>query len=717
MEIKIESISLNRNTSEGLKTAVEKRKESGVGETLEEAFSRIYAMKNTDADRRKIAEVERAILSGEIGREKKQLESGKKLSKAEVIRLWNVLEDRKKEERIRHLIESKPDNYFLVSNARELAELKESIEQADIISVDCETFGEKDGDQFDPYTGKMAGFSITANDRHYYVPLNHTEKTELSEDDVFSSLKVPLESTPNVMHNAPFDAKFFYVRYGIDLITNLYADTNILSMALNENISHKLKDLAHAWLKLEDSYPFDKLFSKGYRFNEVPLDAAVVYAAGDTEKTQKLYDWMMGVFDSREDLSEIKRLVFDVEMPVCRTFIRADLRGIGFDPKKAIEVDRQFEREVVEIEKDIHRMVGEINLNSPKQLQKTLFGELGLPDLAKGSTKSDVLEKLTQKHPIVPKIIEHRKVTKLRSSFTQPLPKKVKADGKIHPSHNSWGAVTGRFTCKDPNTQQMPSNRNEIRHLFLADPGRILIGIDYSQIELRVLAHLANDPVLIRAFKEGRDIHSTTAAQITGIPYEQIEERKDIDGTKEQKARKNAKPVNFGIAYGITSVGLANQLNTTKQEAQKIIDSYFKGYPNIKRYMDEQVRMARTKGYVLDMFGRKRRLANQYRRGFTGGADRQAGNFPIQSSAGTILKKAVVALEPILPELNVNISLQIHDELLFDCPASITSEEVRLIVDTMENAHKLVVPLKCDAEIYPNRWAEKVEWSDWFKSS
>ena len=139
--------------------------------------------------------------------------------------------------------------------------MKESIDQSDIISVDCETFGEKDGDQFDPYIGKMAGFSITANDRHYYIPLNHTEETELSEEDVFSSLKIPLESTPNVMHNAPFDAKFFYVRYGIDLITNLYADTNIMSMALNENISHKLKDLAHAWLKLEDSYPFDKLLS------------------------------------------------------------------------------------------------------------------------------------------------------------------------------------------------------------------------------------------------------------------------------------------------------------------------------------------------------------------------------------------------------------------------------------------------------------------------
>lgn len=707
-----------RKRSPAGSTAAQRRKAANTAEPLEDAWERIWASKLTDADRRKLKEVYRAMEAGEIGRQPDDMYNKrgkpKKFSKAEALRLWNVLEDRKKGERIQALIDSKPDNYFLVNTEDSLRDLREQIETAEIIAVDCETFGENPGEQFDPYTGRMAGFSVTANDRHYYVPLNHDTSEQLPEDTVFNTLKVVLESTPNVMHNAPFDAKYFYVHYEIDLITNLHADTQIMSMALDENASHTLKDLCANWLKIEDSYPYDKLFAQGHRFNEVPLDAAVVYAAGDTDKTLRLYNWMMPILDSREDLRKIKTLIFDMEMPVCREFIWADLRGIRFDPEKAKEVDAQFEREITELENDIHEMLGDINIGSPAQLKQKLFGELKLTDLADGSTKSKVLEKIQREHPVVPKIIAHRKVAKLRSSFTEKLPKDIKQDGKIHPSHNTYGAKTGRFTCKSPNTQQMPSGRPEIRNLFLPDEGRILIGIDYSQIELRVLAHLADDPVLIDAFRTGKDIHSTTGAQISGIPYEQIEARKDVDGSKEQKARKNAKPVNFGITYGLTKFGLANQLNISEKEAQQIIDSYFKNYPAIKRYMDEQKRSARSKGYVSDMFGRKRRLRDQYKKGFGYGADRQAGNFPIQSSAGGILKKAVVDLQDLLPKLDVNILLQIHDELLFDCPADIKPDHVSEIINVMENTYDLCVPLKCDAEIFPDRWADKVEWDEWF---
>ncbi|MFZ4454279.1 DNA polymerase [Salibacterium aidingense] len=698
--------------------AAARRKEANQSEPISDAWARIMAGKHTDAERRKLTEVKRAMDAGEIGRQESDMFTkngrAKKFSKAEAIRLWNVLEDRKKGERIRKLVESKPDNYFLVNAEDSLRELREQIDSAEIISVDCETFGENPGEQFDPYTGRMAGFSVTANDRHYYVPLNHAEGEQLPEDSVFEALRGGLESTPNVMHNAPFDAKFFYVHYGLDLITNLHADPQIMAMALDENVSHRLKDLCENWLKVEDSYPYDKLFAQGHRFNEVPLDAAVVYAAGDTDKTLRLYNWMMPIMDRREDLRKIKSLIFDMEIPVCREFIWADLRGIPFDPEKAEEVDRQFEQEITELERDIHGMVGDININSPAQLKKVLFDDLKVTDLAKGSTKSAALEKVQREHPVIPKIIAHRKVAKLRSSFTKNLPKEIKRDGRIHPSHNSYGAVTGRFTCKSPNTQQMPSGRPEIRNLFLSGEDRILIGIDYSQIELRVLAELANDPVLIDAFNNGKDIHSTTASQISGIDYERIESYKDVDGSPEQKQRKNAKPVNFGITYGLTKYGLANQLNITEKEAQKIINSYFENYPSIKRYMDTQKRNARRNGFVTDMFGRKRRLRDQYKRGFEYGADRQAGNFPIQSSAGGILKKAIVDLRPILPELDVNISLQIHDELLFDCPADIKPESVRKIIDVMENTYEICVPLKCDAEIFPNRWAEKVEWEEWF---
>jgi DNA polymerase I len=692
--------------------AAVKRKQAAT-ETMEEAWARILAMKNSDADRQRLLEVKRAMEAGKIGRS--PADAGKRFSKAEALRLWRQLEDREKSERIRQLIEDTPRNYVLVDNAATLSELRESIESSDIIAIDCETFGEKDGDQFDPWVGEMAGFSVSNRERHYYVPLNHVEKTELTPEEIFAELKKPLESTPNIMHNAPFDAKFFYVKYGIDLITNLVADTQIMSMALDENRSHKLKDLAKDWLGIEDAYPFDKLFASPHRFNEVPLNAALVYAAGDTEKTLLLYDWMLKHFDRREDLRRLKQLVFEIEMPVARQFIRSDLRGIPFDKEEAKKLDVQLAEEEKKLIKEIMELLGEeININSPSQLSKKLYKDLKLPDLKNGSTNSKVLKKITSSHPVIPKILEFRQVTKLRQSFTKTLPDKVKADGRIHQSHNTWGAVTGRFTCQDPNTQQMPANRPEVRKLFVTEPGRIFISIDYSQIELRVLAHLANDPVLIDAFKTGKDIHSTTASQITGIPYEQIEARKDIEGSPEQKARKNAKPVNFGIAYGITAQGLSDQLNISKEEAQKIIDSYFKGYPAIKTYMETQTRLARTRGYVTDIFGRKRRLRDQYKKGYGYGADRQAGNFPIQSSAGSIMKKAIVDLLPILPKMDVYILLQIHDELLFDAPETITPEEIELIRSTMENAVKLKVPIRCDVEIYPKRWMESVSLEEWF---
>jgi DNA polymerase I len=698
--------------SERVKAAA-KRKQAAT-ETLDEAWQRIFAMKNTPADVERLREVKQAMDAGVIGRHPQ--DASKRFSKAEALRLWRELEERKKSDRIRQLIENTPKNYVLVDNAATLSELREMIEASDLIAIDCETFGENDGDQFDPWIGEMAGFSVSNRERHFYVPLNHVEKTELTPAEIFSELKQPLKSTPNVMHNASFDAKFFYVKYGVDLITNLVADTQIMSMALDENRSHKLKDLAKDWLRIEDSYPFDKLFASPHRFNEVPLKAALVYAAGDTEKTLLLYDWMLKHFDRRDDLRRLKRLVFEIEMPVARQFIRSDLRGIGFDKEAAAKLDIQFAEEEERLIKEITELLGEeINLESPTQLSKKLYKDLRLPDLENGSTNSKVLKKITSAHPVVPKILEFRQVNKLRSAFTKKLPDKLKEDGKVHPSHNTWGAKTGRFTCQDPNTQQMPSNRPEVRKLFVTEPGRIFISIDYSQIELRVLAHLANDPVLIDAFKTGKDIHSTTASQITGISYEQIEANKDVEGSPEQKARKNAKPVNFGIAYGITSKGLANQLNITEAEAQNIIDSYFKGYPAIKAYMETQKRLARTRGYVTDIFGRKRRLRDQYKKGYGYGADRQAGNFPIQASAGSVMKKAIVDLQPILPKMDVNILLQIHDELLFDAPETITREEIELIRSTMENAVKLVVPIRCDVEIYPKRWMESVSLDEWFE--
>lgn len=692
----------------------EKRKASA-NETMEEAWQRIFAMKLTDADRRKLTEVKSAMDSGELGRE--PVPAGKrqgKFSKAEALRLYKALAERQKADKLREMVENTPDNYVLVTDNKTIQVMKADIDSSELVGFDCETFGAA----LDPWRGEMAGFSVTTDDYNYYVPLNHVKQRDVNDEAIIRYLKPTLERVKTVMHNAPFDCKWMYVKYGVNLIDNLHADTRIMAMLLDENRSHRLKDLTTDWLR-SPSDNFDELFGST-PFNEIDLDVALVYAAGDTEKTVKLYRWMLGHYDKREDLRRLKRLLFDIEMPVARTFIWSDIRGIKFDVEEANKLDEQFAKEEAEHRANIDRLFGEeINLNSPAQLKRKLFEDLKLPDISNGSTGVKVLKKLTNKHEVIPLILEYRGVGKLRQAFTEKLPGEIKSDGRIHPWHNTLGAATGRFTCKDPNTQQIPAKRPEVRKLFTSEEGRILVSMDFSQIELRVLAHMADEKVLIEAFHKGRDIHSTTAAMISNgkYSYEDVEEYKDTEGHPCQKLRKQAKVVNFGIVYGMSAKGLSDTLEIKKKEAQEIIDNYFKGYPGISTYMDEQKRIARKQGYVTDMLGRKRRLSSFYRSKDNFDhfrADRQGGNFPIQASAGSMLKKAIVDLAEVLPKFDSFISLQVHDELLFNCPRDTSREALYEIRDTMTNAVKLVVPVKSDIEIYPNKWMDKVEEEEWF---
>lgn len=702
------------DTAERVKTAAKRKADAT--ETIEQAWARVLAMKNSEADQARLLEVKEAMQAGVLGRH--SADAAKRFSKAEALRLYKQLAESQREQKLADMVASTPASYHLVSTFEMLDEMLDDIRAADIIAFDCETFGEDNG-ALDPWRGNVAGFSVSTRRASYYVPLNHMENSKrgLVESYVIEQVKPVLEDAKIVMHNGPFDCKWFAVKYGINLTDALHADTRIMAMSLDENRDHRLKNLLTDWLR-EPSDNFDELFPNA-QFNEVPLEVALPYAAGDTEKTLKLYDWIMAQYDRREDLRMIRRLVFDIEMPVARQFIKSDIRGIRFDVEHAAELDANLAVEEAELQRKITELFGEeINLNSPAQLSKKLFGDLKLTDHGKGSTNNRFMKKLKREHPVIPLILEYKEIGKLRSSFTQKLPKDVKGDGKIHPWHNSWGAATGRFTCKDPNTQQIPAKRPEIRHLFLStDHDRILVSIDYSQIELRVLAHMANETKLIEAFELGRDIHSTTAALISGYTYEEIEANKDTDGSPHQKYRKQAKIVNFGIVYGMGAGKLADTLEVSKSEAQKIIDDYFRGYPGIKRYMDDQHKAVMKNGFVTDIFGRKRRLHNEVKskeRFRVFGAQRQAGNFPIQASAGSILKKAIVDLAEVLPKHNSHVLLQVHDELVFDCPRDIKREALDEIKTTMEQAVKLLVPVRCDVEINPERWLEKVNNEEWF---
>lgn len=688
-------------------------------ETMDEAWARILAMKNSDSDQRRLTEVKAAMGAGKLGREAEQ--GAKRFSKAEALRLYNVLAEQQREGKLADLVANTPGNYVLADTLEKLTAMARDIRASDVIAFDCETYdgnGPK-GSALDPWQGEVAGFSVSTRRFNYYVPLAHVQTTALSAYPVYDVLGMvasALLTSKIVMHNAPFDCKWFSVKYGLNLHDALHADTRIMAMSLDENRSHRLKDLLTDWLR-EPSDNFDELFPNT-QFNEVPLDVALVYAAGDTEKTLKLYDWISQWYDKRADLRDIKRLFYDVEMPVARQFISSDLRGIRFDVERAAVLDAKLAQEEAELQAKIYELAGqELNLNSPAQLSKLLFDELRLTDLGKGSTNSRFMNRIKNEHPIVALILEYKEIGKLRSSFTQKLPKDVKSDGRIHPWHNSWGAATGRFTCSNPNTQQIPAKRPEIRHLFRATGSdRILVSMDYSQIELRVLAHMADETVLIEAFEQGRDIHSTTAALISKgrYTYEDIERDKETGGHPCAKLRKQAKIVNFGIVYGMGASKLADTLEITPKEAQEIIDNYFDGYPGIKRYMDEQHAKVLKDGYVTDFAGRKRRLhedikASKKDRWRLFSAQRQAGNFPIQAGAGTILKKAIVDLQDIMAKHDVYILLQVHDELVYDCPADISDEGLREIQQTMENAVKLKVPVRCDIEINPRRWAEKGE--------
>ena len=686
---------------------------AGANETMDEAWVRIFAQKNSEADLRKLQAVKAAFEAGKIGRE--PVAKGKKpkrFSKAEALRLYAQLAEQERESKLAELVEKTPENYYLINTPLLVDRVIADIQAADYVGYDCETYDGDGGSALDPWTGDLAGFSVSANGNNYYIPIAHVDGPNLHRESYMAIFR-SLENAKLIMHNAPFDCKWASVKLGVNLTDALYADTRIMAMALDENRDHRLKNLLTDWLK-EPSDNFDRLFGKT-PFNTIPLDVALVYAAGDTEKTLKLFHWIMAHLNTPK-LTDIKRLIFEMEMPVQRVFIKADLRGIKFDIENAKKLDEKLEQEERELERKIYEIAGEeLNLNSPAQVKRLFFEKLKLTNYGNGSTNSRFIKKIQKEHPIVPLYSDYKEIGKLRSAFTQKLPRDVKFDGKIHPWHNTLGAATGRFTCKDPNTQQIPAKRPEIRHLFTStSKDRILVSMDFSQIELRVVAHVANDEVLINAFRNGQDIHSTTAALISAgeFTYDDIEQYKDTPGHRCQKLRKQAKIVNFGIVYGMSANALADNLGITKQEAQTIIDNYFAGYPGIKRYMDEQHRLVKKQGFVTDMFGRKRRLhreikSREYRD--KASAERMAGNFPIQSSAGGILKLAVINMQETLKKHDVSILLQVHDELVYDCPHNISQEALHEIRKVMETAVTLKMPLRCDIEIYPDCWQKVVK--------
>jgi DNA polymerase-1 len=404
-----------------------------------------------------------------------------------------------------------------------------------------------------------------------------------------------------------------------------------------------------------------------------------------------------GLWEELEAMG-LATLARELELPLVPLLARMELAGVKVDTKVLAEISAKVGADCDQKVKEIHRLAGsEFNVGSNQQLADVLYGKLLLPVLKKGktgpSTDQEVLEKLAEQHPLPRAIIEYRSVSKLKSTYLDTLPELVAPDGRIHTTYHQAATATGRLSSSDPNLQNIPIRTElglEIRRAFVAEEGHQLVSADYSQVELRLLAHIAEDPVLLEAFARDEDIHSRTAAEIFGVPAEQV--------TRDQ--RRVAKTVNFGIAYGLSPYGLSTRLNIPEEEARDIIERYFTRYAGIKRYLDETVRVARERGYVETLFGRRRPMAdlNAKNRQVVQAAERAAINMPIQGTAADLIKKAMLEVDKALEQqgLRARMLLQVHDELLFEAPDAEVQAVKELARECMSSVAQYKVPLKVE---------------------
>ena len=453
---------------------------------------------------------------------------------------------------------------------------------------------------------------------------------------------------------------------------------------------------------------FEELAGKGKNqltFDQIPLEQAAEYAAEDADITMKLHQTLWPKIQAEPTLVE---LFEKLEMPLVSVLSRIERNGVLLDSDLLFQQSAEIAVRLTQLERQAHELAGEpFNLASTKQLQEILFTKLGLPILKKTpkgapSTNEEVLEELAYEHDLPKLLVEHRGLSKLKSTYTDKLPLMVDRDsGRVHTSYHQAVTITGRLSSSDPNLQNIPIRTEEgrrIRKAFIAADGNQIIAADYSQIELRIMAHLSNDAGLSKAFAEGKDIHRATAAEIFGVPLEQV--------SSEQ--RRSAKAINFGLIYGMSAFGLARQLGIARGQAQQYIDLYFQRYPGVQTFMSEIQQKAREQGYVETLFKRRLYLpeiksANAMRRK---GAERVAINAPMQGTAADIIKRAMLLIDAEIRNSDeIKMIMQVHDELVFEVRSDKVAHYAERIKTLMEQAAELTVPLIAEVGIGEN-WDE-----------
>ena len=598
-------------------------------------------------------------------------------------------------------------NYQTIRTEKELDELMGLINQADYVSFDTETTS------LDYMLAELVGISIALKPNEaFYIPINHNyegAEKQLEQDFVLEALKPFLESDeiPKIGHNLKYD-RHILQNAGIDLKGTLL-DTMLFSYVNNSTITrHNLDAVSKRYLNINPT-SYEDVAGKGAKqipFSEVSIDVASDYASEDADISLKLYEHIEPLVQKEAKLA---KLYSEIEGPLIYTLGDIERNGVLIDSEKLSQQSKELEAKILKLESKVQKNAGEdFNLGSPKQLQEILYEKLGLPVIKKTpkgqpSTSEAVLQELSMDFPIVHDILSYRAISKLKSTYTDKLPKMINSNtGRVHTSYHQAVTATGRLSSSDPNLQNIPIRSEDgrrIREAFIAPEGYKILAADYSQIELRIMAHLSKDQGLMDAFAKGQDIHQATAAEIFSINIDDV--------TPNQ--RRSAKAINFGLIYGMSAFGLSKQLQITRAEAQNYIEQYFERYPGVKNYMDETKSSAKQNGYVETVLGRRLYLAdiessNYQRRQY---AERSAINAPMQGTAADLIKMAMTDLHSKIrnESLDAKIIMQVHDELVIEVNENQLDELSDLTVNIMADIFKLDVDLKVDADI-GNNWDE-----------
>lgn len=595
-------------------------------------------------------------------------------------------------ERLFSRLENLSYKYKLIENETEAKELADFLLTNEIFSLDTETTS------IEALDAKLVGLSFSTEDfRAWYVPVSRETEKAKKILEIFR----PVYENPKILkvgQNLKYDLTVL-ANYDIHLSGPLF-DTMLAHYLIQPELRHNMDYLAEIYLNYKTIHIEELIGPKGRgqkNMGDLEPKDIYKYACEDADVTLRLMKPLA------EELRKngVEEVFQNIEMPLMPVLARMERNGVVLDTDTLKEVENDFTLRLQTLEKDIYELAGhEFTINSPRQVGEVLFGELKLSEKVKKtksgqySTSEEVLRDLHSKHPIVQKILDYRGLKKLLSTYVEALPKLINpATGHIHTSFNQAVTATGRLSSSNPNLQNIPvrgEDGREIRKAFIPEEGEIFFSADYSQIELRIMAHLSGDEHMIEAFNAGHDVHAATAARIF---------HKDIKDISKDERRK-AKTANFGIIYGISAFGLAERMDVSRTEAKELIDSYFEMYPKIKDYISKAVDTAREKGYIETEFGRRRYLPDINSRNAVvrGYAERNAVNAPIQGTAADIIKIAMIRVQQRLDAegCKARMMLQVHDELNFSVPTDEFDKVKRIVIEEMQGAYKMSVPLEAD---------------------